>query len=194
MVKWIIENKDWVVPLSVALLSLIGATLGGWWSGRKRIGIEVLSKNRQEWINDLRKKMASFILLSQNVPIQLVKASHNEQNKTSKNPQDISNTLMEEFHSGVNKMKEIQFYVVLLLNPNETKPKELIKLMDDIIKDMTSIWQKLTPSSESSSHYVDDGKPAIEIYNDLVHSKIPNLSKETSCILKEEWERVKKGV
>ncbi|OCG01731.1 hypothetical protein [Gilliamella sp. wkB308] len=56
MTEWIIENKDWIVPISVALLSLFGSLLGGWLSGKKRIGIEVLSKNRQEWINDLRKK------------------------------------------------------------------------------------------------------------------------------------------
>ena len=62
--KWFLENQSWIIQLLVTLLSLFGALIGGWLSGRKKIGIEVISKNRQDWIHELRNIVKDFLTQS----------------------------------------------------------------------------------------------------------------------------------
>lgn len=62
--KCFLENQSWIIPLLVTLLSLFGALIGGWLSGRKKIGIEVISKNRQDWIHELRNIVKDFLTQS----------------------------------------------------------------------------------------------------------------------------------
>lgn len=42
--KWFLENQSWIIPLLVTLLSLFGALIGGWLSGRKKLVLKLYQK------------------------------------------------------------------------------------------------------------------------------------------------------
>lgn len=176
MEKWILENKDWVVPLSVALLSLVGAALGGWWAGRKRIGIEVLSKNRQEWINDLRRQVSEFISEATGLSVDIVA-------KKLTTEYEISEQL--EIIRKIQKIMIIRDYLILLLNPNEKDSQNII----NNIKNTIILLKELHETNKQNISRGIATKKAKEI-----ESHITKLTKNTQLVLKTEWKRVKKGI
>lgn len=176
MTEWIIENKDWIVPISVALLSLFGSLLGGWLSGKKRIGIEVLSKNRQEWINDLRKKVSEFTSLTE-------KASLDITRKKMTTKYDIND--QQEIIEIIFNLMIIRDYLILLLNPNE----ENSKLIYANIRNILALIQAFNNMDRQS---LLEGVAYRYAQNILV--EIEKLTKNTQLVLKTEWERVKKGI
>lgn len=176
MTEWIIENKDWIVPISVALLSLFGSLLGGWLSGKKRIGIEVLSKNRQEWINDLRKKVSEFTSLTE-------KASLDITQKKMTTKYDIND--QQEIIEIIFNLMIIRDYLILLLNPNE----ENSKLIYANIRNILALIQAFNNMDRQS---LFEGVAYRYAQNILV--EIEKLTKNTQLVLKTEWERVKKGI
>lgn len=175
MEKWILENKDWVVPLSVALLSLVGALIGGWLSGRKRIGIEVLSKNRQEWIHLLRNRVTEFLSKSSELFEAYSYANYVEVYKQNESPPNLL------------KLQELYNYLELLLNLNENKSNKILSSCHDIIAFFYSV-RETNPSliNMNSSEW---GK-----WETKLSEYQRELTKNTQDVLKEEWERVKKGV
>lgn len=176
MTEWIIENKDWIVPISVALLSLFGSLLGGWLSGKKRIGIEVLSKNRQEWINDLRKKVSEFTSLTE-------KASLDITQKKMTTKYDIND--QQEIIEIIFNLMIIRDYLILLLNPNE----ENSKLIYANIRNILALIQAFNNMDRQS---LFEGVAYRYAQNIIV--EIEKLTKNTQLVLKTEWERVKKGI
>ena len=80
--KWFLENQSWIIPLLVTLLSLFGALIGGWLSGRKKIGIEVISKNRQDWIHELRDIVKDFLTKSSEL-FKIYSGKNYEKNRSS---------------------------------------------------------------------------------------------------------------
>lgn len=176
MEKWILENKDWVVPLSVALLSLVGAALGGWWAGRKRIGIEVLSKNRQEWINDLRRQVSEFISLAMDLSDEIV-------NKKLTTKYEISE--QREIIKKIYKIIFIRDYLILLLNPDENDSQNIIINIENTIATINKL------------HNTNMQNYSMEIatkYALKIEGHITKLTKSTQLVLKTEWKRVKKGI
>ena len=176
MTEWIIENKDWIVPISVALLSLFGSLLGGWLSGKKRIGIEVLSKNRQEWINDLRKKVSEFTSLTEKASIDITR-------KKMTTTYDIND--QQEIIEIILNIMVIRNYLILLLNPNEENSKLIhanISKILVLIQNFNDIDRQSLLGEELNQYP----------YN--ISIEIEKLTKNTQLVLKTEWERVKKGI
>lgn len=171
MTEWIIENKDWIVPISVALLSLFGSLLGGWLSGKKRIGIEVLSKNRQEWINDLRHVISDFIDIA-----------------ISSSAKYVENLEYQEFSNQARKLDHKRYYLALLLNPNENDSITINELATTITKHHASLIRIIGIHKK-----IPDSQKVQDAIN-LLMIDINNLVDITQKILKTEWERVKKGV
>ena len=107
----IVENEKWAVPILVVILSLIGAALGGWLAGRKRIGIEILSKNRQEWVNSLRVQtyqLEENLLIF--IDLNLICDNLAELIINKKELETISNKIISNL-----------LYVELLLSPNPNR-------------------------------------------------------------------------
>ena len=122
------------------------------------------SEFRQEWINTLREDISKFIGQTHSVR-QLVNI-----NKTSEEKNETSNNVL----LGSVEMRELQSKIELLINPKEEKHIELVQLIDDTI-------QKLQ-AHKDIFEYKKTHQESIK--------KLTSLSQE---ILKEEWERVKKG-
>ena len=176
MTEWIIENKDWIVPISVALLSLFGSLLGGWLSGKKRIGIEVLSKNRQEWINDLRKQVSEFTSISLKMPADIIYKKLTTENRI---------TDETEITEKMSKLATKRDYLILLLNPDEKDSQDINTSIQEIISILSDL---------NSKNKQDLSVIIVEEFKKNIVAKIRKLTKSTQILLKTEWERVKKGV
>ncbi|WP_392559665.1 hypothetical protein [Orbus mooreae] len=173
MEEWLIENKDWFVPFA----TLLCAAFGGWWAGRKRIGIEVLSKNRQEWIKEVRlctSKIDSFV------------ASFYLE-FTHEHTKDIEISF-DFFPKKTKEMYDLMTYLKLLLNPNEDKSKKVIDCLNIISSEINNCYG-LTPALFGADN--DQNKIIEQIRNANIESK--KMTYLISDILKEEWEKVKKG-
>ncbi len=92
---------------------------------KNEIKLEVLSKNRQAWINSLRNELSEFmglvsaiknhtIIMRGDDRLVLVKDSFNK------------------IHIDTNKLDTIKYKIYLLINPNEENSKKLIALLEPI--------------------------------------------------------------
>lgn len=166
--------KDCIVPLLVSLSSLVGSLFGGWLSGRKKIGIEVLSKNRQEWILNLRNKVVDFQILSDDIFNYYRSNNDNYFNGSQLSPR-------------LSDLVKFKFYLELMLNPHECKSKDILKNAQEIIEFLYGLTLEVPPIYE-----LDD--QSIEIYENNLFNLQKNLTQSAQIVLKEEWERVKKGI
>lgn len=169
--KWFLENQSWIIPLLVTLLSLFGALIGGWLSGRKKIGIEVISKNRQDWIHELRDIVKDFLTKSS----ELFKI-YSGKNHEKKGSSPTLSTLTELFN-----------YLELLLNPNESESNKILTSCQKIIEFFADLEEEIPPLNSlditKRSHF-----------DSRLYSYQKELTKNTQNVLKTEWERVKKGI
>lgn len=172
MEEWLIENKDWFVPFA----TLLCAAFGGWWAGRKRIGIEVLSKNRQEWINDLRKQVSEFTSISTKMPVDIIY----KKITTTYNIND-----KHEIIEKISRLAIIRDYLILLLNPDEKDSQNI----NTSIQNIMSIINDLNNKDKQEL-----SETILQEFNKEILHKIEELTKNTQKVLKTEWERVKKGV
>lgn len=145
---------------------MLCAGIGGWWSGRKRLGIEVLSKNRQEWINDLRKQVARFTSISAKMALNIVGSTEDKH-------------LLDE----MTELTIIRDYLLLLLNPQEEKSKKINESISNIMNHIVRIKNLNN----------DDNPNEITSYIKKIPVLLDELTKNTQDILKEEWKRVKEG-
>lgn len=169
--KWFLENQSWIIPLLVTLLSLFGALIGGWLSGRKKIGIEVISKNRQDWIHELRDIVKDFLTKSSEL-FKIYSGKNYEKNRSS----PTLSTLTELFN-----------YLELLLNPNESESNEILTSCQKIIEFFADLEEEILPLNGLNSSEISN-------FDSRLHSYQKELTKNTQNVLKTEWERVKKGI
>jgi len=169
--KWFLENQSWIIPLLVTLLSLFGALIGGWLSGRKKIGIEVISKNRQDWIHELRDIVKDFLTKSSEL-FKIYSGKNYEKNRSS----PTLSTLTELFN-----------YLELLLNPNESESNKILTSCQKIIEFFADLEEEILPLNGLNSSEISN-------FDSRLYSYQKELTKNTQNVLKTEWERVKKGI
>jgi len=170
---------------------------------KAKIGIEVLSKNRQEWINDLRKQIASFVSQANSSIVDIPKKHAlikgeilKKHGKRDDENFQLDSDGLKEFMSFTQdiilNLSCLMINLELMLNPNEEKNKQVINLMADIYLSVSDLFCCFLPSyllPEKFDKNLTPKEICISIQN---HSK--ELKEKVLEILKTEWERVKKGI
>lgn len=166
---------------------------------KAKIGVEVLSKNRQEWINELRTKISEYYVIAINLPIDLVKASNKSRESDSITNEKIAHKITDVYMEKSIQLQKLQIYISLMLNPNEQIHQNVIKTTEEILANLNHIYNLYIPNDYKDDNYKCMTDEEIEKDHDLIADNvmgklIPFLLENTKSILKEEWERVKKGV
>ena len=103
-----------------ALTALAAVTIGPfvtWHVGKKQIAAQVISSNRQAWINDLRDTLAAFV-----------------KNALSLKPAYASGTISQpDAYARFEEMVLARHKIELMLNPREAEHQELLRLMASIV-------------------------------------------------------------
>lgn len=169
-----------ITAVFIALLTFIGVVL----TVSYKVKVEVKSKNRQEWINDLRKNMGEFLDLYYKLDLNNL--------RESKDPKVITQNIMND----INKMLSIYQYVLLLISneantSNDEETKKFITALELAIQDA---------STPPGTLELDEQKlQKIQLTTQKVNtlgvrvSFTNTLSTFTQILLKKEWEKVKNG-
>ncbi|MEX0828248.1 MAG: hypothetical protein WD005_04775, partial [Haliea sp.] len=125
------------------------------------------SKNRQNWINELRSDLAKFVSLSSSY------IRHKSQfvrkiRKTGERP-DLTSEFMQE----ISKISEVRARIELRLNPKEELHKNLIDELHVMLETIQKEFQQNDDVWEEFREIRD------------------TIIKYSQAILKSEWERVK---
>lgn len=163
---------------------------------RFRVNIEVLSKNRQDWINDLRKHMAEYIDLFNSVD----RAKENTIKLTNPLPIDDAKTINDI----KNKTIALYYYIILLVS-NKARTKN-DKVTDNFIIMLDLAHHSLLKNDtcfkdefEKINNVVNDNNPdnTTKYTYDCSQKTFDLISEQlnicTQKLLKQEWERVKNG-
>lgn len=166
---------EWVAAVT-ALFAVFLSPLVSYWIARRQINAQVISVNRQEWINTLRDYVAEFLNLTAFLkglePVPPVTPSmlggsvdEREEAQLVRESNAIESERLERIHLALAKIN-------LLLNPKEKDHQDLVKLLNDSL----SATREHLSNREAVVHYR--------------RKEIIALSQK---ILKKEWERVKRG-
>ncbi|WP_026879220.1 hypothetical protein WMO13_00645 [Ignatzschineria larvae DSM 13226] len=156
-----------------------------------KINVEVISKNRQDWINDLRTKMAEYLNLF-----------NSPDRNASGNIHNIDSLIV--MSQKKEKFLQLYYYIILLVSyearteKNDQVTEYFIKTLD-LSKNLF-----LVNDSEFKKSYSEKIKKILEFnekseFEDYLSIEIAaNVIEEqliicTQKLLKQEWERVKKG-
>lgn len=148
----------------------------------KNLNAQVLSNNRQQWINALRKNIAEFVSLSASaiqhkVTWHLHVKDFHFRDGTESHGRDFLNSFFKEKYQMVGLVTEIQ----LMLNPNEEDSKAIINCLDSInaLMDDEQVVNFYNPENDVKHRY--------ERY-------IEKLIQVAQKCLKAEWDRVKQVI
>ena len=170
------QGKPWYLDLPIVLVTLV-MVIVGFLITRQQLNqnneqvkdakrIEVISKNRQDWINTLRSLISDYLGILGNLkPLErLVTIDSTLEVDKAK--------MLEKYTLSIRELITVSSKIELLLNPKEEDSKKLIQL--------------LRRSEENIRIHSSKEKKR----------DTPNLNKEiievSQKILKKEWERVKR--
>lgn len=155
---------------------------------------EVLAKNRQEWINDVRKIIAQIISDSQNAVLNMHKENEIRKITHSKilNEQTEDKIAPAPFPDTVQVLHKIDFqitYLDLLLSKDNTLDRAIYDDLKDLNTTLNSIYQLycIHGVKVSTSGMNDYIKPKLHDY----HNTTSQLISKTKDLLKAEWIKVK---
>lgn len=149
-----------------------------------KIRVEVLSKYRQEWINDLRKTINDTYHL---INISTIKLN------TSILSGEIDKPVIEEIHNNNYQVKKLRNYLELLLNPREESYKKITEAIELVPCHLQSIFDTAVEYSVKKISK-DKAEDTLKKHLDKIDGLKKQILESTQQVLKEEWERVKKGV
>ncbi|MFZ6798165.1 hypothetical protein [Undibacterium sp. Di24W] len=136
---------------------------------RERVKAEILSKNRQDWINSLRDTMAQYVAVLLKISdLHSLKVGTDPANNTLSPEIAINNNLewCRRLNEEKSNLVSLKCKIHLLANPTEPEFKILLNRLD-VMHEMAM-----------------DEKMGLHIHT-------PELIQLTQIILKNEWERVK---
>jgi hypothetical protein len=127
------QSMPWIVAFFIGSLSLIVNILVN--KSQRKISIknienqteisrqvinkDILSKNRQEWINTLRDSVSQYL-------------SSHELSKLIRQYDQKSKSTQPEYREEFKSWQSLYYKIKLLLNSNEENPKQLIELMTQL--------------------------------------------------------------
>ena len=171
-----------VGAVGAGLIALIGVIATMFFTRKHRLGIEVKSKHRQDWINSLRADIAlicskaSFITYDMRSILE-IEHKQNPENKRTFSEYIILNSEIES----------ASLRVDLFLNPNEEKHQKLntyINTLKESLKNL--INENLKPDSLMN-------RDTVKTTRDTIDKTIKSIISTSQEIFKEEWIRIKKG-
>ena len=148
-----------VVSAFTALAAVVLSPVATIYVAKKQINANLVSANRQNWINSLRNEIAQC-----GRDIKFVSVAYLAQVADDA----VAWERLEELTLTIDRID-------LYLNPNEVEHQELMRLMDSArSKTLESLQKKEKKSKE-------------------LNNLAKNISRQAQKILKDEWERVKRG-
>ncbi len=168
--------------LIAAIIGVIGTLIVTYFTKKQRLGIEVKSKHRQDWINSLRKDISLICTKANYISFDIREILRIEHIQNPDNKRTFREYICE-----YGKIDSSHFNVKLFLNPKEKEHIDLDGEINDLKNNLKSfINENLKPDIQiSSGNYL---KLREKIEGNIV--KITTLSQS---IFKKEWERIKKG-
>lgn len=155
---------------------------------------EVLAKNRQEWINEVRKLIAEVVSDSQNFLVCVYKenAIRKINHKKIININDDNKITPAPFPESVAILQKLDFnitYLDLLLSKDNEIDREIYTNLTNI----HNAFHKIVDAHFTHGiEFPDDALQAmIDPHLRFYHSNNKNLIKKTKDLLKAEWKRVK---
>ena len=144
-----------------------------------RIKVEVLSKNRQEWINNVRSQTSQLLSKASSFePIALIYGK---------------NITLENMLSAQNKLDSIiehQYNLKMLLSPRTQKNNIII---NDFIIQLDKLISLLAVQLKANPMLDTNHTNELILYSKNRNNTIDQISNNIQIILKTEWERVKRG-
>lgn len=172
-----VESKITLIVGFLVYVGVIVSFIGVIFQNRYRINIEVLAKNRQEWINTLREQVVYFNSSVESI-IRSLKDNYMSGDKE----------VMAFIEEKRGDLSNSYYHIRLLLSSTQQKKDSLgRKNSEDLVKKLTSLKKDIDSYTALS----------FDQYRD-VSKKIEQNKKEicdtAEKILKAEWVRVKRGV
>ena len=155
-----------LVSACTALVASVAGPLVTLSVARRQFNANVLSANRQKWIEGLRDLLAELISLL--VAALVVKSKWRNNWNQGRGPIDADPEMLAKLE----RIVLVQWKIRLLINPTETDHQELYRSIETAFKRIQS-----EDSRDSESE-----------------TDIENITRLAQVILKREWQRVKRGV
>lgn len=133
-----------------------------------------ISSKRQNWIDELRKDSAEFLTVVGRIQ-ELKRPRVQQMVAMTEIAEDFKERLAAEMRA-----KELGTRITLRLNPNETQHNRLLELIGEMASKGYELNRQYTPDEEVQS---------AQAFNEASNAVVAHLQ----AILKQEWERVKKG-
>ena len=168
--------------LIAAIIGVIGTLIVTYFTKKQRLGIEVKSKHRQDWINSLRKDISLICTKSNYINYDLREILRIDHIQGSQ-----SNKTFSEYIHEYGRIDSSHFNVKLFLNPKESDHINLdneINMLKVNLKDF--INHNLKPDNQiNPDNYL--------LIRNKIENNIAEITKLAQKIFKDEWERIKKG-
>ena len=159
------ENSSFSWELLIAFVAIIVAPLIQYRIAKKQIHASTVTANRQDWINNLRNLMAEFDSVAFEI---LPKKTYND-----------GSVDMGVLMTSISKLKYLLKKINLFLNPTEENAQKIIQTMNDILLSVIDSYDDdINKRKINGERFAEQQKEFIII---------------SQIILKEEWERVKRG-
>jgi hypothetical protein len=166
-----VENFNKIALATVAIVATIVGPLLQWRIAKRQAADNVSSK-RQNWIDELRKDTAEFLVLMARLEELRRPPADIDAQQAQRNFEDLAQANL--------RASELAIRIKLRLNPHEDEHKELVRLfgvLSDACKD---------PPEDETAEQAKAAQKAFGKARDNVVSHVQS-------ILKHEWERVKRG-
>lgn len=152
-----------IITAAIALLAVLVGPFVMLHIARRQVRSNVVSANRQAWINSLRDEISSFVA-------QLQISSFSLLNQPTFNAKDAK--------EATRHLLRIEAKIRLLINPKEDDHASLVR----------SLHEALLVASSPKTKGESDEEAAMK-----VRERIDSVIELSQSILKREWERVKSG-
>ncbi|MFB4912678.1 hypothetical protein ACE3KU_03500 [Enterobacter hormaechei subsp. steigerwaltii] len=145
---------------------------------RMTFNAQVLSSNRQQWINNLRENVSCYISL---LGVELsLRTLYDVQKKSPNQASGSHFDTLQQSIENKRKISELATKIELMLNPNELTTKALLQCIREV--------DKIIRNEEPLMFFKEESEASKQFAR-----KIKSLKRVTQRCLKNEWKRVKEG-